>query len=135
MRRLLNLGLCGALLLSGCAAPAPSSCAAPGRAMLAEHLYMGQDTPQGEVPAAAWQAFLDSEVTPRFPQGFSVWQVSGQWKSTSGTLVHESTQVVNIVHENLPETRTAIAQIVQAYKSRFQQEAVLRVQTWACVSL
>jgi hypothetical protein len=122
-------------MLAGCTAQAPLLCAAPAQAMVAEHLYLGQATPHGEVSTATWQAFLDSEVTPRFPQGFSVWRVSGQWQSATGTLVHEPTQVLNIVHDGLPEARAAIAQIVQAYKSRFQQEAVLRVQTLTCVSL
>ena len=91
--------------------------------------------PEGQVSAAAWQAFLNAEVTPRFPQGLSVWPVAGQWRSASGASVREPSHVLNIVHEDSPALRAAIGQIVQAYKLRFRQEAVLREQTQARVAL
>jgi hypothetical protein len=120
---------------AGCAGLSNPRCAAGLQAQVAEHLYFGQAMPDGQVSAAAWQAFLDAEVSPRFPQGFSAWPVAGQWRSASGALVREPSHVLNIVHEDSAAVRAAIGQIMQAYKLRFQQEAVLRVQTQACVAL
>ena len=46
-------------------------------------LYFGlgpADQPEKGVTEAAWRAFLDTEVTPRFPAGLSVIDVYGQWQ-------------------------------------------------------
>jgi hypothetical protein len=48
------------------------------------HLYFGLgpiDAPDKGVSEAAWRAFLDKEVTPRFPSGLSVLDVYGQWQT------------------------------------------------------
>src|SRR5580658_7515322 len=46
-------------------------------------LYFGlgpADQPDKGVSEAQWRAFLDKEVTPRFPDGLSVVDVYGQWQ-------------------------------------------------------
>ena len=46
-------------------------------------LYFGLGSagkPSEGVTEAAWQDFLDTEVTPRFPAGLSVMEVYGQWQ-------------------------------------------------------
>src|SRR5580704_3876761 len=51
-------------------------------------LYFGlgpADAPDKGVSEAAWRAFLDKEVTPRFPAGLSVLDVYGQWQSRQVT--------------------------------------------------
>ncbi len=102
--------------------------------MTNEYLYFGTAKPEGQVSADDWRTFLDDSVTPRFPQGLSVWRASGQWKSASGPIVREPSYVLNIVHESSETTDAAIVGIMSAYKARFRQEAVLRVRSTACVS-
>ena len=102
--------------------------------MRTEHLYFGAAKPGGQVSADDWRAFLDEVVTPRFPQGLSVWQAAGQWQSTAGTIVREPSHVLNIVHAGSSTSDAAIVEVANAYKSKFQQEAVLRVSGAACVS-
>lgn len=121
-------------LTTACTSVAPQFCPRDQQAMIAEHLYFGTAKPEGQVSADDWRTFLDEVVTPRFPQGLSVWQASGQWKSAAGPIVREPSYVLNIVHESSDATDAAIVGIMSAYKSRFRQEAVLRVRSTACVS-
>lgn len=121
-------------LTTACTSVAPQSCPGDQQAMTSEYLYFGTARPEGQVSADDWRTFLDDVVTPRFPQGLSVWQASGQWKSAAGPIVREPSYVLNIVHESSETMDAAIVGIMRAYKSRFRQEAVLRVRSTACVS-
>lgn len=125
-----------ALLLAGACASGPGlpRCGAGQQAMWSETLYFGTRHPDGVVSHAQWQGFLDEVVTPRFPQGFSVWRADGQWKSDAGPIVAEASYVLNVVRADAPATQRAIVEIADAYKSRFRQEAVLRVQGGVCAS-
>ncbi len=99
-----------------------------------ELLYLGTDIPAGgKVTPSDWQVFVDTVVTPRFPQGLSVWQAAGQWKMAAGPVVKEQSYLLNIVHAGAPAEAQAVQDIAQAYKQRFGQEAVLRVSHPVCV--
>jgi hypothetical protein len=102
--------------------------------MTNESLYFGTAKPGGTVTAADWQDFLNETITPRFPEGLSVWSASGQWKSAEGHIVHEDSHVVNVVHPGSLAANAALEEIVNKYKTAFQQEAVLRVRGPVCVS-
>lgn len=49
--------------------------------------------------------------------------------------MHEPSYVLNLVHPPGAAAEQAIQALVADYKTRFQQEAVLRVSTPACMSL
>jgi len=51
-----------------------------------------------------------------------------------GSLTRENSYVLNLVHPEGEAADKAIQAIVAEYKSRFQQEAVLRVKSSACIS-
>ncbi|NML46396.1 DUF3574 domain-containing protein [Ramlibacter sp. G-1-2-2] len=121
-------------LLAGCAAPEPLRCSGTEQAEVEEHLYFGSKKPDGRVTDAQWQGFLADEVTPRFPEGLTAWPASGQWRSGS-LVVHEKSWVLVLVHRPTPELEREVLALMDAYKGRFQQEAVLRVRTPACMSL
>lgn len=99
-----------------------------------ELLYFGTATPDGVVSDAQWQAFLRDEVTPRFPEGLTTWTADGQWRGADGTVVREGSHVLQLLHERDARVDAAIAAIVDSYRSRFRQEAVLRVASPACTS-
>ena len=126
--------LAAGVALGGCASAPDRACAPGQQAMASELLYFGTAMPDGTVSAADWQAFVDAEVTPRFPAGLSAWPAAGQWRAGDGTLVRESSFVLNIVHAPTPPDEAALGAIVQAYKLRFHQESVLRVASAACVA-
>ena len=41
----------------------------------------------GEVSEAEFQKFLDREITPRFPDGLTVYEADGQFLDSTGTLI------------------------------------------------
>ena len=79
--------------------------------------------------------FLREVVTPRFPDGLSVWHATGQWRGTDGRPITESTFVLSLVHGREPSFEASVRDIISEYKARFQQEAVLRVKSHVCISL
>jgi hypothetical protein len=134
-RRVLVLLLCGlAGLFSACSALQRPACEPDEQRLVSELLYFGTARPTGTVSAEEWSTFLGSTVTPRFPQGLSAWQAAGQWQSADGSLTRENSFVLNLVHAESEAAEKAIQAIVAEYKSRFQQEAVLRIRSPACVS-
>jgi hypothetical protein len=123
-----------ALALTACASTHHHVCKAGEQVALHDSLYFGTAKPNGVVTPEEWAEFLRSTVTPRFPQGLTVWQASGQWRSSDGAILREASHVLNLVHPNDEASEKAVLEIVAAYKSRFQQEAVLRVKAHACAS-
>ena len=101
--------------------------------MLAAELFFGrniQDT--GEVTDTDWQSFLDAEVTPRFPDGFSVEDVSGQWRGDTGMIVRERSKKLTLVRSGGADDEAKLSAIRDAYKRRFTQDSVLLVETSVC---
>lgn len=105
-------------------------------------LYFGLDIPPGrDWPAGGtvtddlWQDFLDREITPRFPDGLSVLAVQGQWRDggpggASERIVRERSRLVVILRpgRHADEERRVEA-IRAAYRTRFNQDAVLRAES------
>jgi len=87
----------------------------------------------GTVAEADWQAFLDTEVTPRFPAGLTVLSATGQWLSGDGVR-KEGSRVLLIFYRRAADSEDKIEAIRNHYKARFQQESVLRVDGRACVA-
>ncbi len=130
------LGLLGLLLpLTGCTTMNSMSCRDEERLAVQELLYFGTETPSGHVTAEAWTQFLSEIVTPRFPNGLSAWQASGQWRSASGQVIREPSYVLSLVHPDDIAPSKAVQEIIMSYKTRFRQEAVLRVKSYTCMSL
>ena len=124
-----------ALALAGCApavarAPAPASAAAVSReAWVADRLYFGRSIPGGgTVSEDDWAAFLRDVVTPRFPDGLTVWRARGQWREAGGAIQGEDVVIVEILHPPSAQADAALEEIAREYRSRFRQEAVLRVR-------
>ena len=109
-------------------------CAASERREISELLYFGTAKPTGEVSEEEWAVFLGGVVTPRFPKGLSAWQAAGQWQSADGRLTRENSIVLNLIYPDGERADNDIRAIMGEYKSRFQQEAVLRVKSYVCVS-
>jgi hypothetical protein len=132
--RKFGTGLVLAVALGGCVAPDGRTCPAGLKAMVSAELYFGRAIPGGgEVSEADWQRFVDEEITPRFPDGLTVQDASGQWKSLSdGALVHEASKRLFVLISGSPSDGTKLEAIRAAYRTRFRQEAVLLVETPIC---
>lgn len=97
-------------------------------------LYFGTARPHGVVGAAEWETFAREVITPRFPQGLTVWKAQGQWRDGAGAIVREDSYVLTLIHPGTPETERAIKEIIELYKRRFEQESVMRVESAVRVS-
>jgi hypothetical protein len=123
------------ILLAACAAQPKHDCPPGQKAMISDTLFFGTAMPEGSaVSDEDWSRFIDTAVTPRFRQGLSFWPASGQWKSESGPIVAESSYVLNLVHPESEATEVVVNEIMNAYKTEFSQEAVMRVRANSCVS-
>ena len=102
------------------------SCRASAKLMARLELLFGtsrrQATPIGD---EEWASFLDAEVTPRFPNGFTVLNGFGQWRSVDGRLAKERAILLVIWYEPTSLVDADIEAIRSAYKQRFDQESVL----------
>lgn len=101
-------------------------------------LYFGlgpaDDLKQG-VSEAQWRAFLDKEVTPRFPAGLSVADVYGQWKSKDRPIPERlRSKVLIIDYPDTEENRSKIEAIRAAWKLETGDQSVMRVTEPADVS-
>jgi hypothetical protein len=96
--------------------------------VLADRLFCGLAIPGGgEVTEAEWRAFIAEEVTPRFPDGLTIWRAEGQWRGADGVIVREPTLVIEILHHHDVRVDRKIIETAEAYRKRFRQEAVMRV--------
>jgi hypothetical protein len=90
-------------------------------------MFFGLSVPGGQVISEqAWQAFVDEVITPRFPEGFSVVDASGQWRENSGHIAHEKSKILIVLHRADASVVRKLDEIRGEYKSRFKQEAVIR---------
>src|SRR5262245_6962755 len=122
------LGLLAAVATAGCATSASDACSPDEKRLVSETLYFGTAKPGGIVDTAEWERFLRESVTSRFPEGLTVWQASGRWRGADGKIVEEASQVLNLIHAGDEASERKVAEIASDYKSRFQQEAVLRTR-------
>ena len=107
-------------------------CAQPGAPYARTTLYFGMTHSAGIVTEQQWQTFLHEQVTPRFPNGLTVWTAFGQWRRPNGTIGQEPAKVLLLVHEETPQGRTAVAALVDRYKEMFQQDSVLSETSPVC---
>jgi len=144
-----SLFLATALLaVSGCAsvrstdAPSAATSSLQGDALrpaqaagwVRSELYFGvgkeegpADRPQAEtITEETWRAFLDKEVTTRFPDGLTVFDAYGQWLFRgAGEPNRLKTKVLVVLHEDTPQRRADIEAIRLAWKQATGHQSVL----------
>src|SRR6185295_13718600 len=88
-------------------------------------LYFGSARPKGSVSELEWQLFLRDEVTTRFPEGLTVWDAEGQWRAPKGTIEHERSKVLLLVHPDTGPARQSVQDVIDRYRKAFDQQSVL----------
>jgi hypothetical protein len=135
-----------ALGLAACAhrplQPVPASSTAPilqgdpahpglTRGWVDTRLYFGlgpADHPDQGISESDWRAFLDREVTPRFPDGLSVVDVYGQWQGKNQTVPERlRTKLLVIDYPDNAENRAKVDAIRLAWKQKTGDQSVMRV--------
>ena len=114
------------IYLSGCASAPPT-----GAAVVMTELFFGMSRIEGgrtvDISESDWQRFVEESIAASFPDGFTVVEALGQYRSGIQGTVRERSKLVIIVHRAVPLNTHAIDDIVAEYKRRFGQEEVLRV--------
>ena len=88
-----------------------------------------------EVSEEQWLKFLDEEITPRFPDGLTVYDAAGQWwDKATNRIIREPSKIVLIVLPGGAGDHPRLNEIAEAYKRSFRQQSVGMVVRPACVS-
>lgn len=99
-------------------------------------LFFGLSKPSRPyVTDQQFQDFVDTEVTPRFPDGLTLLSGIGQYQDwVSGNIVQEKSRVLILLYPPSADSSLAVDQIRDAYVRRFDQMGVLRVDGQSCVT-
>ncbi|MFI0777826.1 DUF3574 domain-containing protein [Streptomyces sp. NPDC021212] len=114
-------------------ADAPAPAPAHGAPYVETRLLFGTERPDGGPPVTEKQflAFVDRQITPRFPAGLTIQDGRGQWRDRNGTIERERSYEVTLLYP-APEAESRnprIERIRTAYERRFAQESVARADT------
>jgi hypothetical protein len=109
-------------------------CGVASAAQVRTTLYFGLARPKGSVTELEWQIFLRDEVTRRFPDGLTVWEAEGQWRTPAGSIDHEQSKVLLLVHPDTAAARQSVQAVIEAYRKTFEQQSVLWENARVCVA-
>lgn len=134
-------GFVAALALSGCVSiseskpvtiASPMRCAA-GEPMVETMLFLGLARPGGQVSEEEFGRFIETEVTPRWKEGYTILQGQGLWYSEQRQITErEPSRVLVRFHDGSQEASAGVEAIRAAYIRAFTQDAVLRTDRMAC---
>ena len=130
------LAVLATLTLGGCATAPLSLCPAGQQSMMVVQLLFGRDVGGRRVVGESdWRRFVDREITPRFPDGLTELDASGQWRDpATRTVSREASKVVVIAFRPDAGVQERLTAIAEAYKQRFRQKSVGIVTNPACAS-
>jgi hypothetical protein len=98
-------------------------------------LYFGLSRSLGpNVTEEEFQYFVDSKVTPRFPEGLTLLNGTGQFMGSNEIIVQEGSKLLVLFYPFSEERNRAVEDIRRDYRDEFQQESVLRVDEQSCIS-
>jgi hypothetical protein len=109
-------------------------CGTSSAPQLRTTLYYALARPKGSVTELEWQICLRDEVTRRFPDGLTVWEAEGQWRTPAGSIDHEQSKVLLLVHPDTAAARQSVLAVIEAYRKTFEQQSVLWESARVCVA-
>jgi hypothetical protein len=90
---------------------------------------------RGPITKKEWDAFLRNTVTPRFPDGLTVYDGHGQWQDPdTHVITRQNSKVILIATADTAPVKQSIAEISEAYRKLFQQQSVAVLSNPACVA-
>ena len=111
------------------------SCPLPSqKPTLMIQLFFGQSIKnRGPVTKREWNSFLLHTVTPRFPDGFTVYDAYGQWLNPdTHNVTRENSKVIVIAAADTAPVRANISEVSDVYRKLFLQQSVAIVTNSAC---
>lgn len=115
--------------------PTTSTCSHEGAAMSRVELYFGLAR-EGRRPVSNkdWAHFVDTQIGPRFPDGFTVLTGQGRWRTERGAIVKETSHVLIVWYHPGPSVEAKIEALRDVYRRQFSQKSVMRADGSGCVS-
>ena len=112
------------------------TCIAGGQETLVVDLMFGRNIGNRVgVSERAFRAFVDREVTSRFPDGFTLLDTIGQYRQPgSRTIVKEPGKQLTIALGDEQRDIPRVREVVEAYKARFRQQSVAVIAQRSCVA-
>ena len=99
---------------------------------VAGHLLMGRGGDGGTaVSDADWQQFVNDEIRPRLPRGFSVFHIDGYSGDGDGGFYSEQSVMLYLLHDG--SERDTLEAIGDAYREKFNRGFVLHAENFSCV--
>lgn len=104
--------------------------------MLVTQLFFGLSVKgRGPVTPQEWRAFVQRNVAPRFPDGFTVYDAQGEWRDpVSRSVVRENSKVVILALEDTAGARLKITEVSELYRKAFHQDAVGIISSRECAA-
>jgi len=105
--------------------------------MLVAELFFGRDRAGRKlVGDAEWGNFLNTVITPNFPDGLTVFDGYGQWRNPQTGVIGRSpdVKIVLIAAKRSPDLGDRLARVIDAYKMRFAQQSVGIVTRDSCAA-
>ena len=88
-------------------------------------LFFGLTRPGGSrISGVDWHDFVDHSITPRFPDGLTIFYGDGQFRGDDGAIHEEPSAILILLHA--PGDDSKLNEIAEEYDRRFHQESVLR---------
>ena len=87
-----------------------------------------------DITEAEFQGFIDAKVTPRFPDGLTLLAGNGQFRDSAGNIIQEGSKLLILLYPFSKDGSKLVDEVRNDYKDEFQQESVLRVDEFSCVS-
>ena len=97
---------------------------------LRDELFFGRKIgDSGLVSDSAFSNFVEREVVPRFPEGFTLFDVTGYYRLLGdAAATREPTRILVVIYRESDTTKErALVDLIAIYKRMFKQESVLRV--------
>lgn len=138
-RRLLAPMAAGMLLLlsSGSLTSARAASCTEGSAerLVVEMLFGRNIGSRVGVSQKAFRRFVDQEITSRFPDGFTLLDTIGQFRAPgSRSIVREPGKQIVIALTDEVRDLPRVREVVETYKSRFNQHSVAVISHRSCVA-
>jgi Protein of unknown function (DUF3574) len=104
-----------------------------GDPMVETMLYMGMLRPGGSISRYEFNTFIETEVVPRWKEGFTILDGQGLWLSEQRNITErEPSHVLVRLHDGSATASADIEAIRNAYIKAFEQDAVLRTDRSTC---
>ena len=105
--------------------------------MLVTELFFGRDkTGRRVVSDREWSRFLAEVLTPQLPDGLTVFDGNGQWRNPATGVISRSpgVKIVLIAAPRSPGLGPRLQAVIEAYKTRFEQQSVGVITRDSCAA-